>query len=211
MVASIDYIEQVIDTYRKAAAAFRESVRGRNEARGDGRYRLWAGLDLDNGPKLRPLLNLLRERGVVLSPTLAVFERRMGDRGAKEDHVRGFKNMLRFVGLCHAAGVPVVVGSHSEVPHAERGWAYQRELELLVESGLNPAEAVVAATLQGARFLGCAERLGTIEPGKLADLVLVEGDPTRDIGAMRSVRRVMLNGRWVGEGPDERRPAAKSP
>lgn len=187
----------------EAAEAFCQAVRGSNEARRDGRYRLWAGLDLDDGPRLRPLLALMRERGVVLSPTLAVFERRPGDRGANDEHVRGFRNMLRFVGLCHAAGIPVVVGSHSEVPHAERGWAYQRELELLVECGLKPAEAIVAATSQGARFLGCADRLGSIQPGKLADLALVEGDPSADIGAMRSARRVMLNGRWIAESPGE--------
>ena len=138
---------------------------------------------------------------MVLSPTLAVFERRPGDRDVQEHHVRGFRNMLRFVGLCHRAGVPVVVGSHTAVPHAGRGWAYQRELELLVECGLSPAEAIVAATSRGARFLGCADRLGSVEPGKLADLVLVEGDPLADIGAMRSVRHVMLNGRWVGDAP----------
>ena len=101
----------------------------------------------------------------------------------------------------------LVVGSHTAVPHAERGWAYQRELELLVECGLSPAEAITAATRRGAEALGCADRLGSLEPGKLADLVLVEGDPLADIRAMRSVRHVMLNGRWVGEPPRPRSPA----
>ena len=112
--------------------------------------------------------------------------------------MRAFRNMLAFVGRAHRAGARVVVGSHSSVPHAERGWAYQREMELLVEAGLTPIEAIVAATLENARFFRVEDRLGTIERGKLADLLLVEGDPSRDIRAMRRVRRVMLNGRWVG-------------
>ncbi|WP_435008256.1 amidohydrolase family protein [Tundrisphaera lichenicola] len=184
-----------------AAEAFREAVRRDNEARRDGRYRLWADIDLDDPARVKPLVDLMLERRVVLSATLAVFERRAGDRNTEDFHVRGFRQMLRFVGLCHRAGVPIVVGSHSGVPHAGHGWAYQRELELLVEAGLTPAEAIEAATLQGARFLGCAERLGSIEPGKVADLILVAGDPLADIGVMRSARHVLLEGRWVGEPP----------
>ena len=83
------------------------------------------------------------------------------------------------------------------MPHAERGWAYQREMELLVEAGLTPMEAIVAGTMENARFFRVTERLGSVERGKLADLLLVEGDPSQDIRAMRRVRRVMLNGRWV--------------
>jgi len=105
--------------------------------------------------------------------------------------------MLKFVGMAKRAGARIVTGSHSSVPHAERGWAYQRELELLVASGLTPSQALVAATMENARFFRIADRLGSIEPGKLADLVLIEGDPLKDIAAMRRVRRVMLNGKWV--------------
>jgi imidazolonepropionase-like amidohydrolase len=77
------------------------------------------------------------------------------------------------------------------------GWAYHRELELLVECGLTPAEVLVAATRNNAAFFRAADRLGTVEPGKLADLLLVEGDPLTDIKALRQCKRVMLNGRWV--------------
>jgi imidazolonepropionase-like amidohydrolase len=70
-------------------------------------------------------------------------------------------------------------------------------MELLVECGLTPLEVLSAATRRNAEFFRVAQRLGTIEPGKLADLVLVEGDPAKDIGAMRKVKRVMLDGRWV--------------
>ncbi len=67
-------------------------------------------------------------------------------------------------------------------------------------SGLNPRQAIVAATMENARFFGVEDRLGSVEAGKLADLVLVEGDPLRNIEAMRKVRRVMLNGSWVPTG-----------
>jgi imidazolonepropionase-like amidohydrolase len=66
---------------------------------------------------------------------------------------------------------------------------------------MTPMEAIVAATTENARFFRIADRLGSVEAGKLADLVLVEGDPLKDFGAMRRVRRVMLNGKWVTNAP----------
>jgi imidazolonepropionase-like amidohydrolase len=62
---------------------------------------------------------------------------------------------------------------------------------------LTPLEALVAATSEQARYFRIAERLGSIEVGKLADLLLVEGDPSKDITAMRRIKRVMLNGNWI--------------
>ena len=70
-------------------------------------------------------------------------------------------------------------------------------MELLVEAGLTPMEAIIAATMENARFFRIDDRLGSIERGKLADLVLVDGDPLRDISVMRRINRVMLGGRWV--------------
>ena len=69
-------------------------------------------------------------------------------------------------------------------------------MQLWVESGISPSEVIVGATLEGARFLR-AERLGSVEQGKQADLLLLKGNPLNDIRAMRQVQRVMLNGRWV--------------
>src|SRR5205807_9076633 len=95
--------------------------------------------------------------------------------------------------------------SHSDVPHAKRGWAYQRELELLVESGLTPMQAIVAGTLENARYFRASDRVGSVESGKLADLVLVEGNPLGNISDMRRVNRVMLNGQRVnGKGAGEK-------
>jgi imidazolonepropionase-like amidohydrolase len=110
--------------------------------------------------------------------------------------------MMTFVGMVRRAGAHVVVGSHSDVPHAERGWAYQREMELLVESGLTPMQAIVAGTTENARFFHAADRLGSVDAGKIADLVLVDGDPLKDISVMRRIKRVMLNGRWITPLPE---------
>ncbi len=156
---------------------------------------VWNSIDLTS-PQAKALFKLMADRGVVLSPTLAVFERQIGDKDTTNVHVHGFKQMEAFVGLAKKAGVKVVVGSHSDVPHAKRGWAYQRELELLVESGLTPMEAIVGGTLENARYFRIDDRLGSVEVGKLADLILVEGDPLQDISNMRRIKRVMLNGVW---------------
>ena len=181
----------------EAAEEFRRTVSATPSARKEWRYRLWAALDLKSSRGVSPLIDLIVERRVFVSPTLAVFEKRAGDQGATDVHVRAFENMLAFVGRCHDQGATIVAGSHTWVPHAETGWAYQRELELLVEAGLTPLEAITAGTLANARFFRITSRLGSVEPGKLADLVVVEGDPARDIRAMYRVRRVMLNGVWV--------------
>jgi len=178
------------------AEKYRQAVLADNNARRDGRYQIWNAIDL-NSSRAKSLFKLIVAHGTFVSPTLAVFERQEGDKDTTEMHVHGFKQMENFVRLVHSAGAKVVVGSHSSVPHAKRGWAYQRELELLVESGLTPMQAIVAGTAENARFFRIADRLGTIEVGKLADLLMVEGDPTKNISDMRRVKRVMLNGRWV--------------
>lgn len=183
------------------AERFRKAVSADNEARRQARYELWSRLDLGASTRVRPLLDLLARRKIFLSPTLAVFEKRRGDQGVSESEARGFENMLEFVRLCHRRGVRIVVGSHSTVPRAERGWAYQRELELLAECGLTPMEIISAATRNNAEFFRTLARLGTIQPGKLADLIVLDQDPLQDLEAMKRVERVMLNGRWIPSRP----------
>jgi imidazolonepropionase-like amidohydrolase len=177
------------------AEKYRQAVLADNNARREGRYQVWNRIDL-NTPQARALFKLIVDRGVFVSPTLAVFERQAGDKDTTAVHVHAFKQMEAFVGLVKKAGAKVVVGSHSDVPHAKRGWAYQRELELLVASGLTPKEAIMAGTSENARYFHIDDRLGSVEVGKLADLVLIQGDPLQDISNMRRIQRVMLNGIW---------------
>jgi imidazolonepropionase-like amidohydrolase len=208
ILAGVDGIEHVTSLGTALlppleAERYRQAVLADNAARQQGRYQVWNRVDLDT-PRAGALLALMAQRGTVLSPTLAVFERRAGDRDTTEIHLHAFRQMLACVGRARRAGVRIVVGSHSLVPHAERGGAYLRELELLVECGLSPAEVITAATMENARFFRVEDRLGSIEPGKLADLLLVAGDPLKDIADVGRVRRVMLNGKWVR--PAEGRP-----
>jgi imidazolonepropionase-like amidohydrolase len=178
---------------------FRQAILADNEAREHGRYALWSHLDI-HSPRADEALGLLVSHGVFFCPTLAVFERRKGDKGTTDVEPRAFANMMAFVGRASRAGAKIVVGSHSAVPHAARGDAYAREMELLHESGLTPMQVIEAATLENARNLRVDDRLGSVEPGKQADLILVEGNPLDDLAVMRRVRGVMLNGVWVKRG-----------
>ncbi|MBW7996475.1 MAG: amidohydrolase family protein [Candidatus Glassbacteria bacterium] len=180
----------------RQAEQFRQAILADNNARREGRYELWSDVDL-TAPRVQALIDLMVGHGIYLVPNLAVFERRSGDKGITDMHLQGFSNMMAFTRMAHRAGVRIVVGSHSSVPHAERGWAYQREMEMLVETGMTPREAITAATIQNARFFRTESRTGSIEVGKLADLVLVEGNPLNDIRSMRRIQRVMLNGIWI--------------
>lgn len=79
------------------------------------------------------------------------------------------------------------------------GFALHRELELLVEAGLSPAEVLRAATVNAARFLGAGGARGLVRPGMDADLVLLEKSPLADISATRSVVGVMAGRTWLDE------------
>ncbi|WP_439481522.1 amidohydrolase family protein [Cyclobacterium plantarum] len=175
------------------AREFREGVQADNNYRRDGRYLLWSKIDL-SADRVKEVLALAVKNNVVLSPTLTTFERQAGD---EEYQAKAFKNMLDFVGMAHQAGVTIVTGSHNSGKYAQRGLAYQREMELFVEAGMSPLEVISSSTLHNARYFRTQDRLGSIEPGKLADLILVEGDPSVDIKAMYAIRKVMLNGEWV--------------
>src|SRR6476660_7075148 len=101
------------------AEKYRQAVLGDNNARREGRYQVWNSIDLTT-PQAKALFKMIVERGVVVSPTLAVFERQPGDKETTDLHVRAFRQMETFVGLAKKAGAKIVVGSHSDVPHAKR-------------------------------------------------------------------------------------------
>lgn len=177
------------------AEAYRQRVLADNNARRRGRYKVWQALELENNPLVDSVLNTVIEHKTYLCPTLGAFEKR-SDRGDSLE-VEAFAKMMAFTGLAHERGARIAVGSHSWVPYAPNGWAYAHEMALLAECGLSNAEIIAAATMENARFFRIEDRLGSIEAGKLADLILLDGNPLEDIRAMEKIRRVMLNGRWV--------------
>ncbi len=98
--------------------------------------------------------------------------------------------------VMHRAGVKVAVGTDAGGPvgYNFQGYNTIREMELLVEAGLSPMDAIVAATRTGAELIGVADRLGTLAPGKLADFLVLEADPLADLRNLRRVRTVVLGG-----------------
>ncbi|MCE7011317.1 amidohydrolase family protein [Kibdelosporangium philippinense] len=105
----------------------------------------------------------------------------------------GLANASRTIKILHDAGVPITVGTDSGIPGIAYGVSLLVELELLVRAGLTPREALTAATATPAGIYGFADR-GRIRAGLRADLVLVDGDPTKDITAMRGISAVWRNG-----------------
>lgn len=95
------------------------------------------------------------------------------------------------------AGIGFGVGTDSGVTGTHHGWAALRELQLLVAGGLSPIEAITAATGAAARAIKVDGERGTIAPGKLADLVLIEGEPHKDIHDIEKIKRVFLGGREI--------------
>jgi hypothetical protein len=104
---------------------------------------------------------------------------------------------LHLVGLMHEAGVPIGAGTDTPIGFAAPGYSLHSELEMLVEAGLPPMEALRAATLRPAEFFGLEGEMGTIEPGRLADLVLLDGNPLEDITRTRTVRAVVTKGQLL--------------
>ncbi len=139
-------------------------------------------------------LALMKERGVALCPTLAkkkALARYAGWKPGQAEPAR-LAASCDLVVRAKKAGVTIACGSDVGVfAHGENA----RELELLAECGLAPAEALRAATITAAAVLGREHELGRIAPGFLADLVALEGDPLQDPRALRTVRLVIAAGR----------------
>ena len=194
---------------------------GINRFEGTGRY----AKDVDlNAPPIKLLVATMAARGIVSDPTLVVAESLFvpenGDlspaykpyvgtlppateRGfrtggftvpkdlTRADYRKSFAKLSGLVTMMHKAGVPIVAGTDGS------GLELVRELELYVAAGFTSEEALASATIGPAHLLHVDQTTGSIAVGKAADLVLVEGDPSRRIGDLRNTRIVMMDGKLM--------------
>ena len=147
-------------------------------------------VDVD-GPAMRMLLEEMARRGTVFVPTLVI-----QSRPAVAQYGCTSELLVRLTRAAHRAGVTIAAGTDFHTGEGDLYPSLHQEIEMLVSSGvLTPLEAITAATRNGARALGREKTHGTIEPGKLANLVVLAADPSRDVGALRTVIMVVKRGR----------------
>jgi enamidase len=135
------------------------------------------------------LVKMMLDRGTYFVPTLAIAW------AYKEAYPAVFSDLKRAVKILHSAGVNMAAGTDSGTPGVVIGKGLHKELELMVEAGISPMEAIMAGTRNAADNLGKTNELGTIEPGKLADIIAVSGDPLKDIRDTREIKLVIKDGK----------------
>jgi imidazolonepropionase-like amidohydrolase len=182
-----------LETYdsQKAAALFERFAKNQtwqcptltvlrsNAYMGDQKFR--------NDPRLRYVSRQIRQR----------WGQRLANRNEENyaDAKRVFQKEAEIVGAMRRAGVPLLAGTDTGNPFCFPGFSLHEELALLVVAGLTPVEALRSATLSPARFFGLDQSIGTIEQGKIADLVLLDADPLQDIRNTQKINAVITNGR----------------
>jgi imidazolonepropionase-like amidohydrolase len=186
---------KALDSYdnRKAAELFARFARnGTSQCPTLTVLRAFAHLDdkeFTNDPRLKYLSPLTKG---FLYP-----KKPMGNAEYYADRRRLYKKYLELVGAMHRAHVEILAGTDTPNPYCFPGFSLHDELELLVTSGLTPLEALQCATRNPARYLDKSRDLGTVEQGKIADLVLLDADPLADIKNIRKIAAVVTNGKLL--------------
>jgi imidazolonepropionase-like amidohydrolase len=134
------------------------------------------------------LVAAMRDRGTFFVPTLTAAWAMKGGYPDALGHA------MCWVAKMHEAGVQIALGTDAGAPGVVIGKAAHMELKLLIESGLTPMEAIVAGTMSAAAVIRRADDLGTIEPGKLADLIVVASDPLSDVSSSLQIQVVVRDG-----------------
>ena len=173
-----------------------------------------AGVDsIEHGSFVKPeTLAMMKKKGTYLTPTLMASEWIMGklanypaalqEKAKAAFHARSemFRNAVKM-------GVKISFGTDAAVyPHGENA----KEFKLMVDLGMSPIDALKSATTSDAELFGVAQKLGTLEKGKLADVIAVPGDPTTDITATARVSFVMKEGKIIRQGPPTAQKAAEA-
>jgi imidazolonepropionase-like amidohydrolase len=163
-----------------------------------------AGVDsIEHGSFMKPeTLARMKEKGTFLTPTLMASDWIMGKlqnypmalqakaKAATAARSEMFRNAIKI-------GVKISFGTDAAVfPHGQNA----KEFKLMVDLGMRPIDALKAATSNDADLLGISEKVGTLEKGKLADIVAMPGDPTADITATERVTFVMKEGKIIRKG-----------
>jgi hypothetical protein len=184
-----------------------------------GTASLWGAKD---SAKCDAILKRMKDAGVHVTPTLVLrmqdsaFLARVNvsyltpasrstcattvkDWGSVADSLRSlyYRTTFDILRVLHRAGVGILAGTDGPGSCLLPGSSLHEELENLVRAGLSPLDALRTATLEPARFMGLADSLGTIERGKVADLVLLDANPLRDIRNTRLVAGVVADGQWI--------------
>ena len=120
--------------------------------------------------------------------------------GLLNDRERSLEISMANLGRALRAGVMIALGSDAGNAGMLHGATVLRELQLMNEAGMTPMQVLVAATRNGAEVIGREEELGTLEAGKLADIIIVNGDPLQDLSALGNIELVVKNGKIINPG-----------
>src|SRR5918998_2985309 len=168
---------------------------------------LWLDLLDVNSTEIEEMINALVENGVPVDPTLSIYETMLkGDDGYgisnPQNQIRWAK-VLQLTKTMHDKGVRILSGS--DIPNFGLipGASLHNELELLSEAGIKPLEVIAIATNNGAEALGIDNRVGTIEPGKEADMIILTSNPIENISNTKGIAAVIVDGKFATINTEE--------